>query len=89
MRRRDRPRSGRRAGSRPAAGQTGLAATRVHGTVCFTGMVSNEWTVPDPIGYLPNVVRPTGHGGDSADLPADAHADMEHNRVVGKRVVLI
>ena len=24
-----------------------LAATRVHGTVCFAGMLSNEWTVPD------------------------------------------
>ena len=33
-----------------------LRATRVHGIVCFTGMLSNEWTVPDfyPIGYLPN-----------------------------------
>jgi NADPH2:quinone reductase len=32
-----------------------LRATRVHGTVCFTGMVSNEWTVKDfyPIDYLP------------------------------------
>ena len=32
-----------------------LRATRVHGTVCFTGMLSNQWTVPDfyPIGYLP------------------------------------
>ena len=50
-----------------------LAATRVHGTVCFTGMLSNEWTVPDfyPIGYLPNGVRLTGYGGDSADLPAE------------------
>ncbi|WP_233272341.1 alcohol dehydrogenase catalytic domain-containing protein [Rhodococcus sp. JT-3] len=24
-----------------------LRATRVHGTVCFTGMLSNEWTVKD------------------------------------------
>ncbi|HSN43544.1 MAG TPA: zinc-binding dehydrogenase, partial [Propionibacteriaceae bacterium] len=31
-----------------------LRATRVHGTVCFTGMLSNEWTVKEfyPIGYL-------------------------------------
>ncbi|WP_420803303.1 zinc-binding dehydrogenase [Streptomyces spiramyceticus] len=49
-----------------------LAATRVHGTVCFTGMLSNDWTVPDfyPIGYLPNGVRLTGYGGESTDLPA-------------------
>jgi NADPH:quinone reductase len=50
-----------------------LAATRVHGTVCFTGMLSNVWTVKDfyPIGYLPNGVRLTAYGGDSADLPAE------------------
>src|SRR5262249_53788268 len=32
-----------------------LASTRVHGTVCFTGMLSNQWIVPNfyPIGYLP------------------------------------
>src|SRR2546430_1145204 len=49
-----------------------LASTRVHGTVCFTGMLSNEWTVPDfyPIDYLPNGVRLTAYGGESADLPA-------------------
>jgi NADPH:quinone reductase-like Zn-dependent oxidoreductase len=50
-----------------------LAATRVHGTVCFTGMLSDEWTIPDfyPIGYLPTGVRLTAYSGDAADLPAD------------------
>ena len=50
-----------------------LRATRVHGTVCFTGMLSNQWTVPDfyPIDYLPSGVRLTAYGGDSADLPAE------------------
>lgn len=50
-----------------------LAATRVHGTVCFTGMLSNEWIVPDfyPIGYLPKGVRLTAYGGESSDLPAE------------------
>jgi NADPH:quinone reductase len=97
-----------------------LAATRVHGTVCFTGMLSNEWTVPDfyPIDYLPDGVRLTAYGGDSGDLPApvlqeyldkiadgrlslgkptvyrlddirQAHDDMEHNRAVGKLVVVL
>lgn len=49
-----------------------LAATRIHGTVCFTGMLSNQWTVPNfyPIGYIPNGVRLTAYGGESADLPA-------------------
>jgi NADPH:quinone reductase-like Zn-dependent oxidoreductase len=49
-----------------------LRCTRVHGVVCFTGMLSNEWTVPDfyPIGYLPNGVRLSAYGGEAADLPA-------------------
>jgi NADPH:quinone reductase-like Zn-dependent oxidoreductase len=97
-----------------------LAATRVRGTVCFTGMLSNEWIVPDfyPIGYLPKAVRLTAYGGESGDLPGDvlqryldriadgtfdlgaptvypfdeirrAHDDLEHNRTVGKQVVLV
>ncbi len=49
-----------------------LAATRIHGTVCFTGMLSNQWTVPDfyPIAYLPKGVRLAAYGGESEDLPA-------------------
>lgn len=96
-----------------------LEATAVHGTVCFTGMLSNEWIVPDfyPIDWLPNGVRLTAYGGGAADLPAavlqeflddvaagrltvplartyaldeiaQAHDDMEHDRVTGKLVVL-
>jgi NADPH2:quinone reductase len=51
-----------------------LKATAVHGTVCFTGMLSDNWTIPDfyPIGYLPNGVRLTAYSGESSDLPADA-----------------
>jgi NADPH2:quinone reductase len=50
-----------------------LRATAVHGVVCFTGMLSNEWTVPDfyPIDYLPTGVRLTAYGGEAADLPSD------------------
>ncbi|HVK22279.1 MAG TPA: zinc-binding dehydrogenase [Actinokineospora sp.] len=50
-----------------------LAATRVHGTVCFTGMLSNQWTIPDfyPIGYLPTGVRLTAYGGEASDLPVE------------------
>jgi NADPH2:quinone reductase len=50
-----------------------LRATAVHGVVCFTGMLSNEWIVRDfyPIDYLPNGVRLTAYSGDAADLPAD------------------
>jgi len=50
-----------------------LRATAVHGVVCFTGMLSNQWTVADfyPIDYLPTGVRLTAYGGDAADLPTD------------------
>lgn len=50
-----------------------LASTRVHGTVCFTGMLSNQWVVPNfyPIAYLPRGVRLTAYGGGSGDLPAE------------------
>jgi NADPH:quinone reductase-like Zn-dependent oxidoreductase len=49
-----------------------LLATRVHGTVCFTGMLSGEWTVTDfyPIDYLPQGVRLTAYSGDANNLPA-------------------
>jgi NADPH:quinone reductase-like Zn-dependent oxidoreductase len=97
-----------------------LRATRVHGTVCFTGMLSNEWIVKDfyPIAYIPTGVRLTAYGGEAADLPAavlqgfldrissgqlslgpvqvyaldairQAHGDMEHDRVMGKQVVVL
>jgi NADPH2:quinone reductase len=48
-----------------------LRSVRVHGVVCFTGMLSNQWTVRDfyPIEYLPRGVRLTAYGGEAADLP--------------------
>jgi len=55
-----------------------LRAVRVHGTVCFTGMLSAQWTIPDfyPHDYLPNGVRLTAYNGDAADLPADVLQDL-------------
>jgi NADPH:quinone reductase len=52
--------------------QDTLQATRIHGTVCFTGALSDEWVIPDfsPIGYIPFGVRLTAYGGEAADLPA-------------------
>jgi NADPH:quinone reductase len=49
-----------------------LRSVRVHGVVCFTGMLSNQWTVRDfyPIDYLPRGVRLTAYGGEAADLPS-------------------
>jgi NADPH:quinone reductase-like Zn-dependent oxidoreductase len=48
-----------------------LRATRVHGVVCFTGMLSNQWTIEEfyPIAYLPRGVRLTAYGGGAKDLP--------------------
>ncbi|MFO6453436.1 MULTISPECIES: zinc-binding dehydrogenase [unclassified Aeromicrobium] len=50
-----------------------LRATRVHGTVCFTGMLSNEWIVRDlyPIDYIPHGVRLTSYAGEAENLPSD------------------
>jgi NADPH:quinone reductase len=50
-----------------------LRAVRVHGTVCFTGMLSNQWTVKEfyPIDYIPRGVRLTSYGGDASDLPPE------------------
>ncbi len=58
--------------SAPRPCPTRCASVRVHGVVCFTGMLSNEWTIKDfyPIDYLPRGVRLTAYGGDAADLPA-------------------
>lgn len=48
-----------------------LHATRVHGTVCMSGMLSDQWTLPDfyPTGDIPSGVRLTGYTGDAKDLP--------------------
>lgn len=50
-----------------------LASTRVHGVVCFTGMLSNEWTVKDfdPIEYIPRGVRLTADGGGQTIFLSD------------------
>jgi NADPH2:quinone reductase len=55
-----------------------LRATRVHGVVCFTGMLSNQWIVDKfyPIDYLPRGVRLTAYGGDATDLPANVLNDF-------------
>jgi NADPH:quinone reductase-like Zn-dependent oxidoreductase len=49
-----------------------LRSVRIHGVVCFTGMLSNQWTVRDfyPIDYLPRGVRLSAYGGEAGDLPA-------------------
>lgn len=47
-----------------------LQAVRPGGTVCFTGMLSDQWTIPEfyPMDWLPNGVRLTAYSGEAADL---------------------
>jgi NADPH2:quinone reductase len=68
-----------------------LRATGVHGTVCFTGMLSNQWTVRDfyPIDYLPTGVRLTAYGGDANDLPPDVLQQYLDDVAAGTAVVPI
>jgi NADPH:quinone reductase-like Zn-dependent oxidoreductase len=55
-----------------------LRAVRVHGTACFGGSLSNQWTVRDfsPNEYLPKGVRLAGFSGDAADLPREAFQEI-------------
>ena len=48
-----------------------LRTVRPGGTVCFTGMLSDQWTIPAfyPMDWLPNGVRLTAYSGEAADLP--------------------
>src|SRR4029453_7427292 len=66
-----------------------LAATRLHGVVCFTGMLSNQWTVPDfyPIDFTPRGVRLTAYSGSASDLPAAVLQEFLDAVAAGEAVV--
>lgn len=68
-----------------------LRSTRQHGVVCFTGMLSNVWTVPDfyPIEYLPRGVRLTAYHGEAEDLPAPVLQAFLDTVAAGEAVVPI
>ena len=68
-----------------------LRATRVHGVVCFTGMLSNQWTVRDfyPIEYIPRGVRLTAYGGDASDLPPGVLQEFLDDVAAGRAQVPI
>ena len=68
-----------------------LRAVRVHGVVCFTGMLSNEWTVHDfyPIEYLPRGVRLTAYVGDATDLSSAVLQEFLDAVATGQAVVPI
>lgn len=66
-----------------------LRSTRVHGVVCFTGMLSNQWTVRDfyPIDYLPRGVRLTAYSGEADDLPTEVLQAFLDDVAAGRAVV--
>jgi NADPH:quinone reductase-like Zn-dependent oxidoreductase len=66
-----------------------LASVRVHGVVCFTGMLSNEWTVKDfyPNDYLPRGVRLSAYSGDASDLGPEALQEFLDAVAAGSAVV--
>jgi NADPH2:quinone reductase len=68
-----------------------LRSTRMHGVVCFTGMLSNQWTVPDfyPIDYIPRGVRLTAYQGGAGDLPPEVLQDFLDAACAGDAVVPI
>lgn len=68
-----------------------LRATRVHGTVCFTGMLSGIWTIPDfyPMDVIPNGVRLTAYSGEAQDLPASVLQSFLDDVAAGRATVPI
>jgi NADPH2:quinone reductase len=68
-----------------------LHSTRQHGVVCFTGMLSNVWTVRDfyPIDYLPRGVRLTAYHGEAEDLPQPILQDFLNAVATGEAVIPI
>ncbi|MFB6845280.1 alcohol dehydrogenase catalytic domain-containing protein [Streptomyces sp. NPDC056373] len=52
-----------------------LRTVRRHGTVCFTGALAGQWTIPDFSPFMiPGGVRLTSYDGAATDLPADVLA---------------
>jgi NADPH:quinone reductase-like Zn-dependent oxidoreductase len=65
-----------------------LRAVRVHGTACFSGSLSNQWTVPDfaPNEYLPKGVRLAGYPATPPTCPRRPSGDPRRGR--GRPAVL-
>ena len=66
-----------------------LRATRSGGTVCFTGMLSDEWTIHEfyPMDWLPNGVRLTAYSGEAADLSPETLQDFLDRAAAGEAVI--
>ena len=68
-----------------------LRAVRPGGTVCFTGMLSDQWTIREfyPMDWLPNGVRLTAYSGEAADLPAPVLQDFLDAVAAGQATIPI
>lgn len=68
-----------------------LLATRPGGVVCFTGMLSDQWTIPEfyPMDWLPNGVRLTAYSGEASGLPGPALQEFLDAVEAGAAVVPI
>ncbi|WP_369371751.1 zinc-binding alcohol dehydrogenase family protein [Promicromonospora sp. Populi] len=66
-----------------------LRAVRTGGVACFTGMLSDQWTVSEfyPMDWLPNGVRLTAYSGESADLAPATLQDFVDEVAAGRAVV--
>ena len=66
-----------------------LRAVRPGGTACFTGMLSDQWTIPDfyPMDWLPNGVRLTAYSGEAGNLPATVLQDFLDSVADGRATV--
>ena len=66
-----------------------LYAVRTGGVVCFTGMLSDVWTIPEfyPMDWLPNGVRLTAYSGEAADLSAAELQRFLDDVAAGRAVV--
>ncbi|MFB4319907.1 alcohol dehydrogenase catalytic domain-containing protein [Actinomadura sp. 21ATH] len=52
-----------------------LRTVRRPGTVCFTGALAGQWSIPDFTPFMiPAGVRLTSYAGEAADLPSDVFA---------------
>jgi NADPH2:quinone reductase len=68
-----------------------VLSVRRGGTVCFTGMLSDQWTVEEfyPIDFLPNTVRLSAYSGEASDLPPDVLQAFLDDVAAGTAVVPI
>ncbi|MBQ0916369.1 zinc-binding dehydrogenase [Streptomyces sp. RM99] len=62
-----------------------LRTVHRHGTVCCTGALAGQWSVPDFSPFMiPVGARLTGYAGQATDLPADVFARQLHAIAEGR-----